>query len=201
MAIVGWMGGCARPTASGPQFRGSQVLVDDDERSVRRVLVHYLERAGLNVIEAADGDEALGVLRQALIELALVDALLPGIDGFDLLRRARTFTDVPILLVTARGEEPERVAGLELGADDYIVKPFSAPEVVARVRAHLRRHLGDEPADPALQAGSLHLDRTTRRCLVKGEEVILTRREFDLLFALGGTRVEGELPVLMARAA
>jgi two-component system alkaline phosphatase synthesis response regulator PhoP len=113
-----------------------------------------------------------------------VDVMLPGVDGFEVVRRARVFTDVPILLVTARGEESQRVAGLELGADDYVVKPFSAPEVVARVRAHLRRRYSGSVADEPLRIGALSIDPQARRCYVGELEIELTRREFNLLWAL-----------------
>jgi DNA-binding response OmpR family regulator len=161
-----------------------RVLVVDDERSIRRLLASYLKAAGMSVTEAADGEAALGVLRARGADLALVDVMLPGLDGFDVVRQARVFTDIPILLVTARGEEAQRVAGLELGADDYVVKPFSAPEVVARVRAHLRRRHSSAAVEDPLQLGALQIDPTARRCLVDGIEIELTRREFDLLLAL-----------------
>ncbi len=167
-----------------PPSGHGRVLIVDDERSIRRLLASYLEAAGLSVIEAADGEAALGVLRGRDADLALVDVMLPGLDGFEVVRQARVFTDIPILLVTARGEEAQRVAGLELGADDYVVKPFSAPEVVARVRAHLRRRHSAAVVDDPLHFGALQIDPATRRCLVDGSEIELTRREFDLLLAL-----------------
>jgi two-component system response regulator ResD len=158
-------------------------LVVDDERAVRRLLRLYLEREGYTVLEADNGLDGLSLLRQGGIDVALVDVMLPGLDGFAVVRRIRTESAVPIILLTARGEETKRVAGLELGADDYVVKPFSAPEVVARVGAQLRRASGFQTPGP-LRRGRLELDEQARRVSVDGCEVELTRREFDLLAAL-----------------
>jgi len=111
--------------------------------------------------------------------------MLPGLDGFEVVRRIRQDSTIPIILLTARGEETSRVAGLEVGADDYIVKPFSAPEVVARVRAQLRRSQGfAETREKVFRVGSIEIDPSARRCSVNDEEVELTRREFDLLARL-----------------
>ncbi|HEY6032388.1 MAG TPA: response regulator transcription factor [Gaiellaceae bacterium] len=160
-----------------------RVLVVDDEAAQRRLLRAYLEKESLEVVEADNGLDALSLLRGGGIDVALVDVMLPGLDGFEVVRRARRETKVPIILLTARGEETSRVAGLELGADDYVVKPFSAPEVVARVRVQLRRLEGDGAAG-TLRAGRAELDLDGRRLLVDGTEVELTRREFDLLAEL-----------------
>ena len=162
----------------------ARVLVVDDEHALRRLLRLYLEREGYEVVEADDGLDALSLLRRGGIDLALVDVMLPELDGFEVVRRIRTESGVPIILVTARGEEAQRIAGLELGADDYVVKPFSAPEVVARVRAQLRRARGQFGEPEPFRVGSVELDEQTRRVTVEGREVALTRREFDLLAAL-----------------
>lgn len=156
----------------------------DDELALRHLLRAYLTREGFEVLEAADGEQALSVFGQGGVDLALVDVMLPELDGFEVVRRIRARSAVPIILLTARGEETNRVAGLELGADDYVVKPFSAPEVVARVRAHLRRIRGFGEARPALRLGGVELDLASRRCTVDGRPVELTRREFDLLSVL-----------------
>jgi DNA-binding response OmpR family regulator len=166
---------------------GARVLVVDDEYSVRRLLRLYLEREGYAVVEANNGPDALSLLRRNGIDLALIDVMLPGFDGFELVRRIRRESDIPLILLTARGEEVKRVTGLEIGADDYVVKPFSAAEVMARVGAHLRRSAGhpssSSQASP-LTVGRLSLDPKARRVSVEGQEVELTRREFDLLESL-----------------
>jgi two-component system, OmpR family, response regulator ResD len=162
---------------------GARVLVVDDERAVRKLLRLYLEPEGYAVSEADNGLDALSLLRRGGVDVALIDVMLPGIDGFELVRRVRMDSAVPIILLTARGEEASRVTGLEIGADDYVVKPFSAPEVVARVRVQLRRLTGPEP-ERLLRHGTIELDELTRRVTMDGRAVELTRREFDLLAAL-----------------
>jgi two-component system, OmpR family, response regulator ResD len=164
---------------------GARVLVVDDEHSLRRLLRTYLEKEGFAVIEAENGLDALALFRRGNVDIALVDVMLPGLDGFELVRRMRQKSTIPIILLTARGEETNRVAGLEVGADDYVVKPFSAPEVVARVRAQLRRAQGfDDALSGTLRVGPVEVDPASRRCRVDGREVDLTRREFDLLMTL-----------------
>ncbi|MDQ6807785.1 MAG: response regulator transcription factor [Actinomycetota bacterium] len=160
-----------------------RVLVVDDERPTRRLLRLYLEREDYTVLEADNGLDGLSLLRQGGIDVALVDVMLPGLDGFELVRRIRGESKVPIILLTARGEETKRVTGLEIGADDYVVKPFSLPEVIARVGAQLRRAEGFQSSGP-LRHGRLELDEQARRVSVDGTEVELTRREFDLLATL-----------------
>jgi DNA-binding response OmpR family regulator len=163
----------------------ARVLVVDDEYSLRRLLRTYLEKEGFAVVESENGLDALASVRRGNVDLALVDVMLPGLDGFELVRRIRQESKIPIILLTARGEETSRVAGLEVGADDYVVKPFSAPEVVARVRAQLRRAQGfDDAAVGPLRAGPVEVDPGSRRARVDGHEVELTRREFDLLATL-----------------
>jgi DNA-binding response OmpR family regulator len=163
---------------------GARVLVVEDERALRHALRMYLQREGFSVIEAENGLDGLSLLRRGEIDLALIDVMLPELDGFELVRRIRRESTLPIILLTARGEETSRVAGLEVGADDYVVKPFSAPEVVARVRAQLRRARGFSEEEAVLRAGGVELDWLTRRCRISGREIELTRREFDLLAAL-----------------
>jgi two-component system response regulator ResD len=160
-----------------------RVLVVDDERPTRRLLRLYLERENYTLLEADNGLDGLSLLRQGGIDVALVDVMLPGLDGFELVQRIRTESAVPIILLTARGEETKRVTGLEIGADDYVVKPFSMPEVIARVGAQLRRAEGFQ-SSTLLRHGRLELDEQARRVSVDGTEVELTRREFDLLAAL-----------------
>lgn len=162
----------------------ARILVADDESAQRRLLHTYLSKEGFAVVEAENGFDALALLRAGGIDVALLDVMMPGLDGFEILRRIRTESTVPIILLTARGEETNRVAGLELGADDYVVKPFSAPEVVARVRTHLRRLQGGLAKEPLLRVGRVELDLDARRCLVGTRQVELTRRQFDLLATL-----------------
>ena len=161
-----------------------RILVVDDELALRLLLRAYLAKEGFEVLEACNGEQALSVFRQGGVDLAVVDVMLPELDGFEVVRRIRARSSVPIIVLTARGEETNRVAGLELGADDYVVKPFSAPEVVARVRAHLRRMRGFEEPGSVLRLGGVELDKASRRCIVEGRPVELTRREFDLLLVL-----------------
>jgi DNA-binding response OmpR family regulator len=161
-----------------------RILVADDESAQRHLLRAYLKKAGYSVVEADNGLDALALLRGGGIDVALVDVMMPQLDGFEVVRRIRPESTVPIILLTARGEETSRVAGLELGADDYVVKPFSAPEVVARVRTHLRRLQGAPAKDRTLVTGTVELDLEARRCTVDGRQVDLPRRQFDLLATL-----------------
>ncbi len=161
------------------------VLVVDDEPGIRLLLRRYLEREGYRVVEAADGAAAMVQFAAQPIDLAVVDVMMPRLDGFELVRALRSQSDVPVILLTGKGEESARVAGLELGADDYVTKPFSMPELVARVRARLRRPGADTtPLARTLQVGRVRADLDSRRAWVDGEELDLTRREFDLLAAL-----------------
>ena len=157
-----------------------RVLVVDDEPMVREVVTAYLERDGLQVTSAADGATALQMLDTVLPDLVILDLMLPKVDGLSVLAHLRKTADLPVILLTARGEEPDRVLGFELGADDYIVKPFSPRELVARVRSVLRR---SQPASSAVRIvhGDLVVDGASREVTVGGEIVALTPREFDLL--------------------
>jgi DNA-binding response OmpR family regulator len=165
-------------------MNAARILVVDDELSLRRLMRLYLGKAGFAVQEASTGPQALAALRRGDIDLAIVDVMLPEVDGFEVVRQARRNSSIPIILLTARGEEASRVAGLEVGADDYVVKPFLAHEVVARVRAQLRRARGFDADAATLRVGLVELDRRARRCTIGGAGVELTRREFDLLETL-----------------
>jgi DNA-binding response OmpR family regulator len=165
-------------------MNAGRILVVDDELSLRRLMRLYLGKAGFAVQEASTGPQALAALRRGDIDLAIVDVMLPEVDGFEVVRQARRNSSIPIILLTARGEEASRVAGLEVGADDYVVKPFLAHEVVARVRAQLRRARGFDADAATLRVGLVELDRRSRRCAIGGTAVELTRREFDLLETL-----------------
>ena len=156
----------------------------DDERAIRRLLRLYLTDAGFTVAESGDGEAAIDQVRRGGIDLVLLDLMLPGMDGFEVCRRLEEISNVPVIMITARGDEAHRVTGLELGADDYVVKPFSPAEVVARVRAVMRRV--SAPPDPhrLLRAGPAEIEPTGRRVTVGEREVDLTRLEFDLLAEL-----------------
>jgi len=159
--------------------------VVDDENALRSLVRPYLEAEGYEVIEAASGPEGLMILEAGDVDLAIVDVMMPGFDGIELVKRVRVSSDVPIILLTARREEGERIAGLRLGADDYVTKPFSVPELVARVSAHLRRATAsDDAPEASISMGDIEINPSSRSVLVSGCEVELTRREFDLLFTL-----------------
>ncbi len=162
------------------------VLVVDDEPMVREVVARYLELDGFGVHEAADGTEAVGWLAAHRPDLVVLDLMLPGTDGLTILRRLRATGDVPVILLTARAEEVDRVLGLELGADDYVVKPFSARELVARVRSVLRRATAtpSPDSDAVLDFGDLRIELLSREVTVDGQRVDLTPKEFDLLAVL-----------------
>ncbi len=157
-----------------------RVLVVDDEPMVREVVAAYLQREGFRVTEAADGAAALDRLAAGMPDLVVLDLMLPHVDGYEVMRRLRRRSDVPVILLTARADEPDRVLGLELGADDYVVKPFSPRELAARVRSVLRR-ARPRPEPVRLEFDGLVVDSRTREVLVDGAAVDLTAREFELL--------------------
>jgi two-component system, OmpR family, response regulator ResD len=165
--------------------RGS-VLVVDDEPTIAEVVSRYLERAGYDVAIAHDGKSALDQAVARRPDLVVLDLMLPGIDGLEVMRRLRDLDrdHMAIVLLTAKGEETDRVTGLRLGADDYVVKPFSPAELVARVDAILRRVDTTPEQQPTLVFDGLTIDPAARRAHVSGEEVALTQREFDLLLFL-----------------
>jgi DNA-binding response OmpR family regulator len=164
------------------------VLVVDDEPMVREVVARYLALDGMQVHEAADGPAALRWLADHRPDLVVLDVMLPGTDGLAILRQLRSGSDVPVILLTARAEEADRVVGLELGADDYVVKPFSPRELAARVRSVLRR-AGPRPPDESavLDFGRLRIDPLAREVVVDGTPAALTPKEFDLLHTLASS--------------
>jgi two-component system alkaline phosphatase synthesis response regulator PhoP len=163
---------------------GATILIVDDEKELVRVLRTYLEQAGFRVQAAYRGDEALAAFQRSRPELVILDLNLPGMDGLDVAREIRRRGETPILMLTARVEESDRLVGLELGADDYVVKPFSPREVVARVRAVLRRVHTPAAAPDILRAGDLVIDRVRHSAVRSGAALDLTPTEFDLLAAL-----------------
>jgi DNA-binding response OmpR family regulator len=163
------------------------ILVVDDEPSIREVVTLYLQRAGYRVLVASDGEAALKALERHSPDLVVLDLMLPQVDGLEITRQMRATGDTPIIMLTARREETDRILGLEMGADDYVVKPFSPRELVSRVKAVLRRAGGASSAGDngqVLSFGDLRIDPQTRLVEVMGEERALTATEFDLLWAL-----------------
>ncbi len=160
------------------------VLVVDDEPIVRDVVVRYLQRDGFETLVAADGDTARALIEERPPHLVVLDVMLPGIDGLALCRWIRARGDLPVIMLTARGEEADRIVGLELGADDYVTKPFSPRELAMRVQTVLRR--AQPPASTAarLSFDGLSIDPGTREVVRNGEQLRLTAKEFDLLFFL-----------------
>ena len=160
----------------------TKVLIVDDEPAIVRLVRDYLERAGFDVSTAANGEEALQLFTRARPDLVILDLTLPLVDGLDVARAMRRAGNVPIIMLTARTEEADRVAGLELGADDYVTKPFSAREIVARVRAVLRRAQAAAAPEDVIRLGdSIVLDVPRMRVAVDGQDAILTATEFQLL--------------------
>jgi two-component system response regulator ResD len=179
----------------------ARVLVVDDEPIVRDVLTRYLSKAGFRVDSAEDGEGALERFRTAPPDLILLDLMLPGVDGVEVFTRIRADYDTPVIMLTARGQETDRVIGLEIGADDYIAKPFSPREVVARVKAVLRRSpagSGEGPDEGPIRFEGGEIDSGARTVTVRGRSVSLTPKEFDLLLFLARNpgRVFGRLELL-----
>ncbi|MBN1658504.1 MAG: response regulator transcription factor [Anaerolineae bacterium] len=164
---------------------GETILVIDDEPKIARTVRAYLEDAGFRVVTVQDGPTALAAFRRDRPALVVLDLGLPGMDGLDVARTMRRESDVPLIMLTARVDETDKLVGLELGADDYVTKPFSPRELVARVRAVLRRVGGErDRTEPALVAGQIEIDFERRLVTVAGRQVDLTPTEFDLLAVL-----------------
>lgn len=184
----------ARPAVTSPAKKGRRVLVVDDERDLAELITLNLQRGGYDTLVAHDGVDAVAIARDALPDLIVLDVMLPGIDGLEVCRRIQAHSPTPVLMLTARSEETDLVIGLGVGADDYLAKPFSMRELVARTRALLRRAerypaggMAATSSDdrPDLQAlGALSIDHDARLVTVDGVSVHLTRTEFDLLATL-----------------
>jgi DNA-binding response OmpR family regulator len=160
------------------------LLIEDDER-LATLTTEYLEGHGVSVVCASRGDRGLEEATQQRFDCVLLDVMLPGLDGVEVCRKLRQRSDVPIIMITARGEEADRVLGLELGADDYMAKPFSPRELLARIRALVRRARGNAgPTTRTLNAADLVLDPAARRAVLAGTELDLTSYEFTLLYVL-----------------
>jgi len=165
------------------------ILVVEDETSIAEVVSLYLKRAGFNVLIAPDGRQAMNVFERQQPDFVIMDLMLPGVDGLSLTRWLRDRSDVPIIMLTARREEIDRIAGLEMGADDYVIKPFSPQELVSRVRAVMRRLGRDAAREPAenertLSFANLSVDPRSRVVTVKSSPIELTVKEFDMLYLL-----------------
>jgi DNA-binding response OmpR family regulator len=164
-----------------------QILIVEDEPSLAEVTGLYLKRAGFQVQIAHDGKQAMAILEKQIPDFVIMDIMLPEVDGISLTRWLRDRSDVPIIMVTARREEVDRIAGLEMGADDYVVKPFSPQELVSRVRAVLRRTGRDQAeaeSERTISFDSISIDPLTRVVSIKGSDVELTAKEFDMLYLL-----------------
>jgi len=162
----------------------SLILVVDDEPKIVRLARDYLEKNGFRVVTAADGPSALAMARREKPDLIVLDLLLPGMDGREVCRILRNESEVPIIMLTALSEESDQIVGLEIGADDYIVKPFSPRALVARVRALLRRTQGDVKAQAVIRVGKLEVDSAKHTATLDGKSLHLTPSEFDLLALL-----------------
>jgi len=167
-------------------MRPSRVLVVDDEANIRRIVASYLRAEGFEVAEAADGRAALAAFDRAEPDLVILDVMMPGLDGIDVLRELRRRSDVYVIMLTARAEETDRVIGLSVGADDYVSKPFGAKELVARVKAVLRRRREGpgSPDEEVIRLDGLTIDLAAHEVTRDGEAVTVTALEFDLLAAL-----------------
>ncbi len=160
------------------------ILVVDDEKRLVSLVQSYLQQEGYRVVVAYNGKEALAVARREQPDLVILDIMMPEMNGYEFMRERRKESDAPIIMLTAKVEDEDKIIGLELGADDYVTKPFKPRELMARVRNVLRRAGKNEPKGKKLQAGDLLLDRETREASVGGRKVDLTPSEFDLLAAL-----------------
>lgn len=167
-----------------------KILIVEDDRSIASLQKDYLELSGYSVSIASSGTEGLRALQEQEFELVILDIMLPGVDGFEVLKSIREQDDIPVLLVSARAEEIYKINGLGLGADDYITKPFSSAELVARVHAHLSKYdrlkerFGNGSTGTKLQVRGLEIQKDSRRVFINGKEVMLAQKEFDLLLFL-----------------
>jgi len=173
-----------RPVPPADVSHGLSILLVEDEQSIAEPFAKALERSGFSTTVARSGGEAMRLVRELEPDVVLLDLALPDLNGRDVCRGLRSESDVPIIMITASGTVTDRVVGLELGADDYVVKPFATTEVIARIRAVLRRGRSDAGQVGMLSVGALRLDLDARRVWLAGRELELTRKEFDLLARL-----------------
>jgi two-component system OmpR family response regulator len=169
-------------------MRKETVLVVEDDKNIARLLKYNLDRAGFSCLVAGTGEDALDVLAKERVDLMVLDLMLPEMDGFEVCRQVKKAggrtSSLPIIILTAKGEEVDRIVGFELGADDYVVKPFSPRELVLRAKAVLRRRQPEEPEPDVLEAETLRVDVPKHRVTVNGKDVDLTKLEFELLATL-----------------
>jgi two-component system KDP operon response regulator KdpE len=164
-----------------------RILVVDDERQITRVLRTSLQSSGYEVSVANDGEEGLEMFKTLAPDLVITDLAMPGMGGIELTRAIRQMGETPVIVLSVREQETMKVAALDEGADDYVTKPFSMPELLARVRANLRKSVREEPAAAELSVGDIYIDTASRLVKVRGEEVHLTPKEFDLLLLLAAS--------------
>jgi DNA-binding response OmpR family regulator len=164
-----------------------RILVVEDEQSIRTIIEYALRDAGFAVVTATRGDEAIEAFDREAIDLVILDIMLPGLDGLEVCKRIRATHSTPIIMLSARGEELDKVLGLELGADDYVTKPFSPRELVSRVKANLRRARVEPDRSAPLRIGDIEIDTTARTVTRAGRELALTFSEFEILHKLAGT--------------
>ncbi len=164
---------------------GKKVLVVDDEKLIVKGIRFSLEQDGMEVTCAYDGEEALEIAKNEIFDIILLDVMLPGLTGFEVCQQIREFSDVPIVMLTAKGDDMDKILGLEYGADDYITKPFNILEVKARIKAIMRRTTAKETVKPAndavIKSGDMTIDRDGRRVFIEEKEINLTAKEFDVL--------------------
>ena len=161
-----------------------RVLVVDDEKSIRTIVEYALKEGGFDVVSATRGDEALQIVEKGPVDLVVLDLMLPGLDGMEVCRRIRATRNVPIIMLSARDDEVDKVLGLEMGADDYVTKPFSPRELVSRVKANLRRARAVPVQEETLRVGDLEVDPAARTVVRGGTDVQLTYSEFEILLKL-----------------
>ena len=163
----------------------SKVLIVEDEDAIAEIERDYLELSGFDVTLASDGKEGLDIALKEDFDIIILDIMLPGMDGFDICKEIRKETDIPIIMVSAKKEDIDKIRGLGIGADDYMTKPFSPSELVARVKAHLARYerllTNNKPENEIIEIRGIKIDKTARRVFVNGEEKSFTTKEFDLL--------------------
>lgn len=162
-------------------MNGLRVLVAEDEERLRKIVRTYLQREGYEVLEAKNGQEAIDLLDEKAVDLVILDVMMPEVDGWSVLRHLRSESDTPVIMLTARGDEEDKLFGFELGAEDYMTKPFSPRELMARVRVAMKRR-AKRAADSFVQMGSLVLFPQSHQVLVNERELLLSPKEYELLF-------------------